>query len=154
MTKTWILVAHRSGARILENKGPRKRLELLQQIEHPEGRLKNHEINSDKSGRGFDGKGVEHHAYSNEHAPTEHVAEQFAKQLSEVLEHGRTRRRFDKLVLVAEPRFLGNLRAAIPAQTAALISATMDKDLGGVETRDLPKHLNGVVRLVSKEALI
>lgn len=148
MTKTWILVAHRSGARILENKGPRKGLDLIQQIEHPEGRLKNHEINSDKPGHSFDSKGGGHHAYNNEHAPTEHVAEQFAKQLSEVLDHGRTQQRFDKLVLVAEPRFLGNLRAVIPAKTAALICATMDKDLGGVETRDLPKRLNGVVRLV------
>lgn len=147
LTKIWILVAHRSGARILENKGPRKGLDLIQQIEHPEGRLKNREIDSDKPGRSYDSKGVGRHAYSNEHPPTAHVAEQFAKQLSEVLDHGRTRQRFDKLVLVAEPRFLGNLRAAIPAQTAALICATMDKDLGGVETRDLPKHLNAVVRL-------
>lgn len=145
MGKTWILVAHRSGARLFENRGPGKGIELLQTLEHPAGKLKNHEIDSDKHGRSFDRRGTGRHAYSSEQEPTTHVAEQFAKQLAALLEDGRVQSRYHRLVLVAEPRFLGILRAELSAPTSALVTATLDKDLGGIEARDLPKHLEDVV---------
>jgi protein required for attachment to host cells len=50
-------------------------------------------------------------------------------------------------VLVADPRFLGELRGMLDAATAALVSATLDKDLGGISNHDLPKHLGAVVSL-------
>lgn len=147
MNTTWILVAHRSGARFFENPGPGKGLIHVETIKHPEGRLKNGEINSDKPGRAFDRMGGGRHSMSTEQEPIEHVAQQFAKHLSEKLVRGRTENRFNKLVLVAEPRFLGELRSALDSPTTALISATLDKDLGGIEDRDIPKHLGDVVRL-------
>jgi protein required for attachment to host cells len=49
--------------------------------------------------------------------------------------------------LVAEPRLLGELRAALDKPTAALVSATLDKDLIDIDDRDLPKHLGQVVQL-------
>lgn len=144
---TWILVAHRSGARLFENKGPGKGLNLVSDIPHPEGRLKNKDIDADRPGRSFDSRGQGRHALSSEQEPTAHLAEQFAKQLSSMLDEGRNQQRYSKLVLIAEPRFLGNLRATLSTTTAALITATLSKDLGGVESRLLPKHLTDVVRL-------
>lgn len=147
MNNIWILVAHRGGARVFENKGPGKGLNLLHDIRHPEGRLKNKDIGADKPGRSFDSRGQGRHSLSSEQEPTAHLAEQFAKQLSSLLEEGRNQQRYGKLVLVAEPRFLGNLRAVLSPPTAALVSAAVDKGLGGVEPHDMPKHLGNVLRL-------
>lgn len=147
MDKSWILVAHRGGARLFENNGPGTGLKLLEDIPHPAGRLKDGEINADKPGRAFDSFGDGRHSMSKEHDPTEHVAQQFAKQLCEKLDLGRTQNHYSKLILVAEPRFLGLLRAALPAHTAALVSATLDKDLIGIEDRDLPSHLGATIKL-------
>lgn len=147
MGKTWILVAHRSGARILENRGPGKGLELVQNVEHPEGKLKNREINTDKHGRSFDRRGSGRHAYTTEQDPAGRLAEQFAKQLANLLDEGRMRHRYEQLILVAEPRFLGILRGALSGPTLALVRSTLDKDLGGAEIRDLPRHLEQAVRL-------
>jgi len=147
MNNIWILVAHRGGARVFENKGPGKGLNLLHDIPHPAGRLKNKDIGADKPGRSFDSRGQARHALSSEQEPTAHVAEQFAKQLSSMLDDGRNQHRYGKLVLVAEPRFLGNLRAALSPPTAALVTAAVDKDLGGVEAHNMPKHLGEVIRL-------
>ena len=147
MNNTWILVAHRGGARLFENKGPGKGMNLLHDIPHPEGRLKNKDIGVDKPGRSFDSHGQSRHSLSKEQDPTTHVAEQFAKQLSTLLDDGRSHQRYAKLVLVAEPRFLGNLRAALSSPTAALVTATVDKDLGGVEPHNIPKHLDTIIRL-------
>jgi protein required for attachment to host cells len=145
MSKTWILVAHRSGARLFENRGPRKGLDSLRQIENPGGKLKNHEINSDKPGRSFDRRGRGRHAYATEQDPATHVAEHFAKRLAALLDEGRNEQRYNRLVLVAEPRFLGILRGSLSDATAALVSATIDKDLGSTEPRDLPRYLEEVV---------
>ncbi len=118
----------------------------MRDIPQPEGRLKNKDIGVDKPGRSLDSSG-RRHAFTNEQEPTAHVSEQFAKQLSELLESGRVQHRYSKLVLVAKPRFLGNLRAALTPQTAAFVTATLDKDLGGVEVHAMPKYLNGVVQI-------
>ncbi len=147
MNSTWVLVAHRGGARVFENKGPGKGLDLLHDIPHPEGRLKNKDIGADKPGRSFDSRGQGRHSLSSEQEATEHLAEQFAKHLGTLLDDGRHRQRYSKLVLVAEPRFLGSLRAALSSSTAALVTATLGKDLGGVEPHNMPRHLADTLRL-------
>ena len=48
-------------------------------------------------------------------------------------------------MLVAEPRFLGMLRAALTPQTAALVSAVVEKDLVHVADHDLAAHLGGMI---------
>ena len=147
MNNTWVLVAHRGGARLFENKGPGKGLNLLHDIPHPEGRLKNKDIGADKPGRSFDSRGQSRHSLSSEQEPTAHVAEQFAKPLSTLLDDGRNQQRYSKLVLVAEPRFLGSLRAALSSPTAAMVTASLGKDLGGIEPHNIPGHLADTLRL-------
>ena len=73
------------------------------------------------------------------------MAEQFAKQLSTVLDEGRMQQRYVQLVLVAEPRFLGILRSTLPLSTAALVVATLDKDLGGADAREVARQLENIV---------
>lgn len=147
MGKTWILVAHRSGARLFENRGPGKGLDLLQSLDNPAGKLKNQKIDSDKPGRYADGRQSNRHGYGHDQEPTMHIAEQFAKQLVSLLEDGRNRQRYTKLVVVADPRFLGILRAALPSQTSALLAGTLDKDLGSINARELPRHLEPVLNV-------
>jgi protein required for attachment to host cells len=146
MNTTWILVAHRGGARLFENLGPGKGLQLVEDIPHPEGRLKSGEINADKPGRAFDTFG-RRHGMSQEHEAADQISRMFARHLCNKLEKARAENRFGKLVLVAEPRLLGELRGALDKPTAALVGATLDKDLVGVENRDLLRHLDGVIPL-------
>lgn len=146
MTTTWILIAHRGGARLFENTGPGKGMKRVEDIPHPEGRLKNREINADKAGRAFD-TFSRRHGMSQDQEATDQVATVFAKLLGDKLDKARSQNRFQRLVMVADPRFLGELRATLDKNTAALVNATLDKDLGGVEDRDLPKFLTDVVLL-------
>jgi protein required for attachment to host cells len=78
--------------------------------------------------------------------PTENLANEFAHDLAKVLERGRTDHRYDRLVLVADRKFLGRLRAAMTTETTRLVSATLDKDLSNVSDRDLPAHLSDILR--------
>ncbi len=145
MNRTWILIAHRAGARIFENDGPGTGLKHVDAIAHPEGRLEDKALGSDKPGRSFDSHGPGRHALGKEHGPAETVAQEFAHALAARLDAGRTKHAYGKLVLVAEPRFLGMLRAALTPQTAALVSAVVEKDLVHVADHDLAAHLGGMI---------
>jgi protein required for attachment to host cells len=146
MNNAWILVAHRGGARLFESKQTDKDLSLLDDIPHPQGRLKSKDMGTDKPGRSVDSHGTRH-ALVQEQEPAAHVAELFSKHLARLLDDGRLQRRYDQLVLVAEPHFLGILRAALSAETAALVTAAVSKDLGHVASRDIARHLSDTIRL-------
>ncbi len=145
MANTWILVAHRSGARIFETRAGAGQLTLVENIDHAIGRLQPHELESDRSGRSFDSMGDHRHGMSKEESPTEHLAVEFASQLAAQMKSAHEAKRFDKLVLIAGPKLLGHLRDALDKHTAAAVSASLDKDLGETPAHELPAHLAGVL---------
>ena len=141
MDTTWILTANRSGASLFESRGKGHALRRVQDIPHPRGRLQNQDIDADKPGRAFDSHGPGRHGMSTEHQPTEEVAMHFARILAELLNKGRTLHAYEKLILVAEPRFLGVLRSALDAHTAALVVQTVNKELQDVSEKELASYL-------------
>lgn len=151
MPPTWILLAHRAGARVLEHLGPGKGLQPVEEIPHPAGRLKNQDFDADKPGRAFDSHGTGRHAMEREHSPVEQAAMAFARQLADHLDRARATGRYERLVLVAEPRFLGWLREALRPETAQRVIASVDKDLAENDPRTLAerlgKELEGVLRI-------
>lgn len=132
---TWILLASRAGAKLFENKGPGIHPAWKEDIPFPKGRLKNSDIDADRPGYAFDSTGQGKHALSRENDPKTQAAKEFAKQLSTKLRDGRVRHSFDNLVLLAEPSFLGELRAHLDKETSALVSSAIPKEI-----QDLPNH--------------
>jgi protein required for attachment to host cells len=146
MPTTWVVVAHRAGARIYENHGPGKGLKMVQEIPHPEGRLQNQEINTDRPGRAFDSGGPgSRHGMSEQVSATEHVADVWAKHLAETLETARTQNRFERLVLVAEPGFLGVLQHTLRKPTSDLLVGTVKKDLAHAGHQDVAAQVGEVI---------
>jgi protein required for attachment to host cells len=134
---TWILVAHRAGASLFSQAGKHQPLHIEEVIDHPEGRLRNREIDTDTGGRSFDSMGNQRHTMSTPDEPTEHVADKFCKTLARKLRAARTSGRCDDIILVAGPRLLGKLRLALDRSTAKLVSRGLDKDFGDVRDEDL-----------------
>jgi protein required for attachment to host cells len=140
MKTTWVLVAQRAGARLYE-KPSEGELRFLEEIAHPEGRLRDREIDTDRAGASFHSSKSAHHALVGEERAHEHDAAAFARALARRLSSGRHSGRFDELMLVAEPHFLGVLRAALDRPTASCVSGTMPKDYAWVAEHDLMKQL-------------
>ena len=140
MTTTWILSANRSSASLFESDWLSKSIRRIRDIPHPQGRLQNQEIDTDKLGRVFDSIGQGRHSTSPKQEPTEHIAQQFALELAEVLNKGRLTHAYDKLILVAEPKFLGILRAALNKNTESLVTQTVNKELVDIKEEDLAEY--------------
>lgn len=145
MATTWILVAHRSGARLFEARGGEGAIVPVESLEHPAGRLRPREIEADRPGRSFDRMGEQRHGLSKEESPTEHLAVEFAAEIAAQLKRAHEAKRFERLVLVAGPKLLGHLRDALDKQTAAAVSGSLARDLGEIPDSELGAHLAGLV---------
>ena len=141
MSTTWISSANRSNANLFESNWPSKSMLRLQDIPHPQGKMQNQDIDTDKPGRVFDSFGNGPHSTSPRQEPTEHIAQQFALDLAEMLNKGRLTHAYDKLVLIAEPKFLGLLRGALDKNTESLVTQTVNKELLDVTEKDLAEYL-------------
>lgn len=148
MTTTWVVVAHQTGARIMEHRsGYGRNLMALRELSNPDGRKKNQEIDSDRAGAsGARGTGARRGMH-REQSAHEHVVELFANTIATELRKDRAAGHFDALILVAEPRFLGLMRDALDAQTAHKVVGSLTKDLAAVEPRDIAGHVASVLPL-------
>jgi protein required for attachment to host cells len=141
-SSVWILVAHESGARIFGRRNPKAQIELLKRIEHPIGRAKIHDLVSDRAGRDREfSPSAGRHAVADKTDPTERNAEDFARTLARAIDIARDLNRFDSLVIVAGPRFLGLLRKSLSTATLERVGGSLTQNLGNIDDREIPKHL-------------
>jgi protein required for attachment to host cells len=69
----------------------------------------------------------------------------FSERLAALLEEELAAKAYDRVVLVAPPTTLGDLRAALPAAVREAVSAELDKDLTKTPVAELPRHLGAVL---------
>lgn len=128
-------------------------MELLHEIPHPEGRLQDKEITTDRPGRSFKSASQERHGYTPPQMPHEQLSDQFSKEIATFLDQGRNNHLYERLVLVAEPRFLGYLRQNLNDATKKHVAGSLDKDLVESSLDDLPKQLGNLTRIPYQEEL-
>jgi protein required for attachment to host cells len=68
-------------------------------------------------------------------------AERFARRVATTLTERRQQRRFNRLRIVAAPRFLGLLRAQLDATVTDTLADDLDKDLTHLNTTELTRRL-------------
>lgn len=144
---TWILVAHRAGAVLYASHGSGLPLSRVAEIANPDGRLKAGDVESDRPGRAFDRVGGGRHSMSVEESAPEHLARAFVQQLVERLERGRLNHSFGRFALIAPPKLLGQLRAALPDSLRTLLVAALAKDLARSDANGVREHLSDLVML-------
>ena len=144
---TWILVADGARARVLKNEGVGKGLQPAIGGELAHDLPPTRELGTDRPGR------TQQRGTSGRHAIQPHVdwhrfeKERFSKEMAALIDAAAERNAFHRLILIAPPRTLGDLRAALGSKARALILAEIDKDLTHVAIQALPDHLADVVAL-------
>jgi protein required for attachment to host cells len=129
MAESWIVVANSSRCRLFCQSKRHGPLEETADLASPASRLKDQDLYSDRPGRSFDSAGEGRHAMSRPTDAEEQLAIRFAKDIAGRLEAARNQQKLEQLVLVAEPRFLGHLRAALSKPLEGLVIAQLNKDL-------------------------
>ena len=146
MSTTWILVANASQAKLYANHGPKKGLELVKELEHPESREKAANLVSDRPGH-MQSAGNGHGAYVPPTDPKTHEAERFAQELAHELEAGRVNNAYDRLIISASANFLGMLNGRLSSQVKTKVSESIEKDYTRLPVKELSGHLESYVFL-------
>jgi protein required for attachment to host cells len=146
MATTWIVAADASRARILQVAG-RERLDEIESLLNPEGRMDDRELATDGNPRlhgpgGNQRSGRRSAANSAREEPSavEHAVERFSKRIGDYLEKARTDHRYDELVLVAPPKFLGLLRKELGKEVEKLVADELPKDLSWFNAREIESY--------------
>jgi len=138
MTTTWIIAADSSRARILQVTDRDEHLDEIEDLLNPEGRVHDRELISDAHPRfhGAGGPGSDR----EEMSATEHATELFAKRVGEYLDKARSAHRYDRLHLVAPPKFLGQLRKELDKEVQKLVAEELPKDLSWLNAREIEQR--------------
>jgi protein required for attachment to host cells len=142
MERTWILAADSSRARIFETLESGHTIREIEDFINPEGRASNRELTSDAEGRYY-GQGQQYRAHSTSPRvdAVEHEAELFAKTIGEYLDKARTEHRYEKVHIIAPPKFLGLLRKKVGDEVRKLVTDETAKDISSLDSKEIEAHI-------------
>jgi protein required for attachment to host cells len=141
MANTWIVAADSSRARFLQVAG--------RALLNPEARLQDRDLQTDSEPRFSGHGGVGKPGTASTGGPAsdretqgavEHSVKVFARQIGRYLEKARNDHRYDELVLVAPPKFLGALRQELDKEVHKLVVDELPKDLSWFNERELERY--------------
>lgn len=138
---TWVLVADRGRSRLFSLESPHGELIELTDAINPDLRLHEADLTSDRPGMEFDPGGQGRHAMRAEHSHKEHSSEAFAQALGQELLHGLDDGRFERLVLVSPPEFLGILRQKLDQRVCQCVAEVVGLDLTKASADEIAKRL-------------
>ena len=144
-TITWVLVADGKRARVYKSEGPGKGLTPALDREYIAVLEPTRKMVSDRQGRAFDSHGVGRHAIEPHTDPQRYEKLRFARQLAAELEGYKQKGAFDRLVIAAAPKTLGDLRGELSPAVQAAVLGAVAKDLTKVPMHDLGGHLKDVL---------
>lgn len=142
---TWIVVADGARARVFVNDGVGKGVEERVDRAFVGSRRLNQDIQADRPGRAFDSAGQGRHAMEPKTDPHRHEEREFIREfvgwLSDEVRSGAV----DRLVLIAAPQTLGDLRQLLPKPLAAKVTGEIAKDLTRATPADIESQIGGIL---------
>lgn len=141
----WVLAADSSRARLFQASSRTGSISEVEDMVHPASRLKEQGLVTDRAGRDVAPGGGGGHSMGREHDAEREELERFAREVGGKLCAARKAGRYERLHVLAAPRFLGALRKHLDAETRAALVSEQDanvtsEDVSAIRAR-LPKRL-------------
>lgn len=146
-TVTWIVVADHQRARVLMNGGPGRRLQPVDAMDLETHLKAGRDIVADRPGRSFESKGNMRHALQRRVDPHRQAAERFVERVVKALTAASEKGDYDRLVLIAPPRALGEFRKLLPTSVKGKLIGEVGEDLTKAPTKALSRHVGAFLTL-------
>lgn len=127
---------------MFEHFGKDTKIRLVETFLHPEGRLKEQDIVTDRAGRNFHRSDKVSHSGGKTGDPRAHSDRLFAQEIARHLKKSRESSGYGRLYLVASPHFMGILKEAVDPVTQKSVTGMLDKDLAHFSEADLYRILS------------
>lgn len=134
--QAWIVVADGAYARIFKLEEDRTLIEL-ETLVHPQSRLKDRDLVTDRPGRTFESHTSMRRSVGQQEAIKKHEAVNFAKSVSVYLNNAVVNGMVHRIYLAASPSFLGLLRQELDKATAQVIVSEIDKEITHLDCSEI-----------------
>ncbi len=148
MDTTWIVSANAGRARIIEDRGPAAPPQEIQDMINPAARIRTSDEYTDRLGPTSAGKSIHNTGgalpnkqYEPPQTPDEREVEVFAREVCDYLLREQRADRFQRLTLVAAPKFLGALRSHLDSHLAPLVDTEINTDYTHMPPQQLREQL-------------
>jgi protein required for attachment to host cells len=135
---TWFCVADAGTARIKQStsrSGPLASVVTINHEPYEHGRY-------EPPPRTQESASPARHSFTDAESPIRKEKREFAEIVADYLNDGAKRGEYQRLVLAAPPKFLGDLRAALGAKARGMIAGEIDKDLTKESDADLAERIS------------
>lgn len=144
-TTTWILIADAAHGKVFETIGLGNRLAPVPSFQFEQDIPAAHDLERDRPPRSYDSVGDSRHAMEPRSDPRRKLKRAFAEMLAERLDAAVRSGVFDRLVVVAPPAMLGDLRDCFTRQVQDRIVAELPRDLVKLPPHELRANLADVI---------
>ncbi len=145
---TWILIADGARARLLCKNRAGGKYESVTAADFIADRRPGHDIETDRPGRTHDRMGDQRHALEPTSDPHREEKRALARRIGNFLEEERQKKAFERLVLIAAPQALGDLRESFTPALKNLVAEEIDKDLTMFTLHELQDRLDRLIQIV------
>ena len=139
---TWIVVADGARAHIVKNEGPGKGLAAVMDHDFAAPHPPSRDFGTDKPGRGFQSSGGSRHGKQPRIDFHTYEKTRFARDIADVLDKAAAKDAYDRLVLVAPAKTLGDLRKSLGNKAKGRVKGELSKDLTHLDIPELSGHLD------------
>ena len=136
MSKTWVVVAESSRAKIFELEKRNSPLIELHGLAHTPSRLHEQDLTSDLPGR-TPGR----HKLTSQSNAKDNESNIFARTIGNHLDSARNKGEFTRLIIMSPPSFLGKLRKHLGSETNKKIISEVAKNLVKHTTSEIQSHI-------------
>ncbi|WP_133137944.1 host attachment protein [Legionella rowbothamii] len=133
---TWVVALNSNDCRIYELHTKPYQLTLHKEIIHPESKLRDIELTSDKPGR-YRAGDMAHGAYTQPSDPKEIQIEAFSRHVAEELNKDRNIDAYNKLIVVAPPHMNGILFQHLNKHVKTLVTHNIKNDVLNLKEPEL-----------------
>ncbi|WP_425404023.1 host attachment protein [Hwanghaeella sp.] len=138
----WVVVADGERARFLEGNGALASLEPAPVPEMHNDNPSTREQGTERPGRTHDSAGTgARHALAPRVDWHKFEKEKFAHEVADIVNRAAVAKSFDRLVLIAPPQTLGNLRAALSKAAGEAVTQEIGKDLTKLSEAEVEDYL-------------
>jgi len=141
MKPIWILVADSSTARLFTAEHSASDLIEIETMTHSEAHLHEQDLVTDAPGRGSSSAGGGNHAYTSSVSAKEQEETNFAKRVVKHLSEELNHNKFERLFVVAAPKFLGSLRSSFNSRIEKQVTFSLGKNLVSLSPTEIRGHL-------------
>lgn len=146
----WIMLANSNDCRIYEYDRQDKHLALIEEISHPENKLKGTDYWTTDAPGHYRSQGTHRGAFS-EVDPREQSIDEFANEIAKRLDKGRNQHAYDDVTLIVPARMEGLLFKHLNKYTKELVKLIVQKNVVFLSDHELSLYLD---KLFSKSKKI